>query len=166
MKGQVAYGTIQEHMRALKFFENYIGGSIMLSKIQPRNAESFIAHRLASVCCPATVNKDIGTLHRIFNLAIEPRGYLADETAQLPANLQVQAKESFPYIFISPERLERIRERQKAGKWNSRSDVINNFLRDFDIIRRRASIVECSFHDFRRSAISNWAGQLPIQVVQ
>ena len=48
MKGQVAYGTIQEHMRALNFFENYIGGSIMLSKIQPRNAEAFIAHRLAS----------------------------------------------------------------------------------------------------------------------
>lgn len=264
MKGQVAYGTIQEHMRALKFFENYIGGSIMLSKIQPRNAEAFIAHRLASGCCPATANKDIGTLHRIFNLAIEPRGYLAegqnpfakikkrktteneiryieieeyralvneaknlwwnalisiaygsglrrneilhltwadvdfeiqqiyvnpkketaktviwepkdhekrvvpmaDETAQLLANLQVQAKESFPYIFISPQRLERIRERQKAGKWNSRSDVINNFGRDFDIIRRRASIVECSFHDLRRSAITNWAGQLPIQVVQ
>ena len=263
MKGQVAYGTIQEHMRALKFFENYIGGSIVLSKIQPRNAEAFIADRLASGCCPSTVNKDIGTLHRIFNLAIEPRGYLAegqnpfakikkrkttvneiryveieeyralaneadlwwktlisiaygsglrrnevlhltwtnvdfenqqihvspkketvqtiewepkdhetrivpmaDETAQLLANLQAQAKEGFPYIFISPKRLEKIRERQEAENWNSRSDVINNVGRDFGVIRRRAGVAECTLHDLRRSATTNWASQLPIHVVQ
>lgn len=78
MKCQVAYGTIQEHTRVLKFFENFIGGSVFLSKIKPRHAEAFIAHRLASGCCPATVNKDISTLHRIFNLAIEPRDYLAE----------------------------------------------------------------------------------------
>jgi len=264
MKGQVAYGTIQEHIRALKFFENYIGGSIMLSKIQPRNAEAFIAHRLASGCCPATANKDIGTLHRIFNLAVEPRGYLAEgqnpfaklkkrkmaenplryvaveeyralmneaegfwwntlisvaygsglrrneilhltwtdvdfenqqihvspkketaktiewepkdhekrvvpmanETAQLLANLQAQAKEGFPYIFISPKRLEKIRERQKIENWTSRSEVINNLRKNFNTIRCRAGIAECTLHDFRRSAITNWAGQLPIQVVQ
>jgi len=264
MEGQVAYGTIQEHKRALQLFENFIGGSIKLSKIQPRNAEAFIAHRLASGCCPATTNKDIGTLRRIFNLAIEPRGYLAegqnpfaklkkrkmaenplryvtveeyralmkeakdfwwntlisiaygsglrrneilhltwanvdfenqqihvspkkettetlewepkdhekrvvpmaDETAQLLANLQAQAKEAFPYIFISPDRLEKIRERQKAGKWTSRSDVINNLRRDFGVIRRRAGVAECSLHDLRRSAITNWAQRLPIQVVQ
>ena len=264
MKGQVAYATLYDQNRALRFFENFIGGSVLLSKIKPRQAEAFIAHRLSTVPSVSTVNKDIRTLKRIFNLAIEPRGYLpegqnpfakikrrkttenkvryveieeyralaneakdlwwnalisiaygsglrrneilhltwadvdfeiqqiyvnpkketaktvnwepkdhekrvvpmADETAQLLVNLQAQAKESFPYIFISPQRLERIRERQKAGKWNSRSDVINNFGRDFDIIRRRASIVECSFHDLRRSAITNWAGQLPIQVVQ
>ena len=263
MKGQVAYGTIQEHMRALKFFENYIGGLIVLSKIQPRNAEAFIAHRLASGCCPSTVNKDIGTLRRIFNLAIEPRGYLiegknpfakikkrktteneiryveieeyralanesdlwwntlisiaygsglrrneilhltwtnidfenqqihvspkketaetvewepkdhekrivpmADETAQLLANLQVQAKEGFPYIFISPKRLEKIRERQKVGNWTSRSEVINNLRKNFIAIRYRANVAKCTLHDLRRSAITNWAQKLPIQVVQ
>jgi integrase len=264
MRGQVAYGTLQEHVRALKFFENFINGSILLSKIQPRNAEAFIAHRLASGCRPATVNKDIGTLHRVFNLAIEPRGYLlegqnpfakikkrkmaqnpqryvtveeyraltgeaknirwktlisiayssglrrnenlyptwadvdfenqqihfspkkktvetiewelkdhekhvvpmADETAQLLANLQVQAKEGYPYIFISSKRLERIRERQNIGKWTPRSEIINNLVRDFGVIRSRAGVAECTLHDLRRSAITNWAGQLPIQVVQ
>ncbi|MCP4261636.1 MAG: site-specific integrase [Planctomycetes bacterium] len=235
----------------------------MLSKIQPRNAEAFVAYRLASGCCPATVNKDIGTLHRIFNLAIEPRGYLADgqnpfakikkrkmaqsplryvtieeyralanktdlwwntlisiaygsglrrneilhlawinvdfenqqihvrpkretvetiewepkdheervvpmadETAQLLADLYAQAKERFPYIFISPKRLKRIRERQKVEDWTSRSEVINNLVRNFGVIRRRAGVAECTLHDLRRSAITNWAGQLPIQVVQ
>ena len=250
MKGQVAYGTIQEQMRALKFFENYIGGSIMLSKIQPRNAEAFIAHRLSTVPSVSTVNKDIRTLRSIFNLAIEPRGYLregqnpfakikerktteneiryveieeylalmdkaknlwwhgllsiaygsglrhneilnltwknidfenklitvvakkasknllewdpksrrnrvvpmSDENAQLLANLQLKAKEGFPYIFISPQRLKRIRERQRIGTWNPRSQIINNFNRDFRVLRCRAGVDECVVHDFRRSA--------------
>jgi len=41
---------------------------------------------------------------------------MADETAQLLANLQTQAKEGFPYIFISPKRLEKIQEHQKIEK--------------------------------------------------
>lgn len=91
---------------------------------------------------------------------------MADVTAQLPANLQAHAKEGFPYIFISPKRLERIRERQKIGKWTPRSEVINSPGRDFGVTRRRAGVAECTLHDLRRSAITNWAGQLPIQVVQ
>jgi len=264
MRGQVAYGTLQEHMRALRLFDNYIGGSIVLGKNQPRNAESFIADRLASGLSVATVNKDIATLRRVFNLAACPRGYLsesqnpfaklkkrkiaqqplryvsvdeysalrdaaqnlwwralfsmaygsglrrneiltmtwadidfenqkiyvipkketaetfewepkdhenrvvpmADETAQLLVDLQVQAKVGFPYIFVSPARLERIRKRQKIGKWNSRSEIINNLGRDFNNLRCRAGVAECTLHDLRRSAITNWAGKLPIQVVQ
>ena len=51
---------------------------------------------------------------------------MSDETAQLLANLQAQAKEGFPYIFISPERLKMIRQRQKIGTWNPCSQIINN----------------------------------------
>ncbi|MHC4500941.1 MAG: phage integrase SAM-like domain-containing protein, partial [Planctomycetota bacterium] len=78
MKGQVAYATLDDQKRALRLFEKYIGSSIRLSKIKPRHAEAFIAHRLASGLSVATVNKDIRTLRRIFNLAIEPRGYLSE----------------------------------------------------------------------------------------
>jgi integrase len=264
MKGQVAYATLDDQKRALRFFENFIGGSVLLLKIKPRHAEAFIAHRLSTVPSVSTVNKDIRTLKRIFNLAIEPRGYLsegqnpfakikqrkkppnqqryvtveeyralaneaknlwwnalisvaygsglrrneilyltwadvdfenqqiyinpkketaetiewepkdhekrivpmADETAQLLADLQVQNEEGSPYIFISPKRLERIRERQKVGKWTPRSEVINNLRGNFHSIRRQAGIAECTLHDLRRSAITNWASQLPIQVVQ
>jgi integrase len=91
---------------------------------------------------------------------------MAYETAQLLASLQAHANEGFPYIFISSKRLERIRERQKIGKWTPLSEVINNLGRDFCVIRRRAGVAECTLHDLRRSAITNWAGQLPIQVVQ
>jgi len=91
---------------------------------------------------------------------------MADETAQLLANLQAQAKEGFPYIFVSPKRIEKIRERQKIGKWTPRSEIINNLGRDFGVIRSRAGVAECTLHDLRRSVITNWARQLPIQVVQ
>ncbi len=236
----------------------------MLSKIKPRHAEAFIAHRLSTVPSVATVNKDIRTLQHIFNLAIEPRGHLmegqnpfakikerktteneiryveieeylalmdkaknfwwraflsiaygsglrrneilnltwknidfenqliiiaakkesqrllawdpksrrnrvvplSDESAQLLADLQLKAEEGFPYIFISPQRLKRIRERQKVGTWTPRSQIVNNLDRDFRGLRCKAGVDECVIHDLRRSAITNWAKKLPIQVVQ
>ncbi len=264
MRDQVAYTTLYDQLRALRFFENFIGGSVLLSKIKPRHAEAFIAHRLSTVPSVSTVNKDIRTLRSIFNLAIEPRGYLregqnpfakikerktteneiryveieeylalmdkaknlwwrgllsdaygsglrhneilnltwknidfenqlitvvakkasknllewdpksrrnrvvpmSDESAQLLADLQLKAKESFPYIFISLQRLKRIRERQRIGTWNPRSQIINNLDRDFRVLRCKAGVDECVIHDLRRSAITNWAKKLPIQVVQ
>lgn len=78
MKGQVAYATLSDQRRALELFEKFIGEPILLSEITPRHAEAFIAHRLSTIPSVATVNKDIRTLRRIFNLAIEPRGYLVE----------------------------------------------------------------------------------------
>lgn len=264
MKGQVAYATLIDQVRALRLFEKYIGDSITLREIKPRHAEGFIAERLASGVAVATVNKDIRTLRRIFNLAIDPRGYLledqnpfgkikqrkkadkplryvlvqeyrllieaanslwwksflslaygsglrkgeilnltwtdidfenqqiyirakeptehtvewepkdhenrlvpvSDESTQLLANLQTESKEGFPYVFISPERFEIIKRREEAKLWNSRSETVNNMSRDFEVIRRRAGLLDCTLHDLRRSAITNWAQHLPIQVVQ
>jgi integrase len=91
---------------------------------------------------------------------------MANETAQLLVDLQVQAKVGFPYIFVSPKRLDRIKKRQKIGRWNSRSEIINNLGKNFNSLRRRAGVAKCTLHDLRRSAITNWAGKLPIQVVQ
>jgi len=78
MKGQVAHGTLLVQMQVLKLFENFIGDSIAMSKIQPHHAEAFIANCLASGLKVATVNKYIRTLRRVFNLAIEPRSYIAE----------------------------------------------------------------------------------------
>jgi integrase len=264
MKGQVAYATLDDQKRALRLFEKYIGSSIRLSKIKPRHAEAFIAHRLASGLSVATVNKDIRTLRRIFNLAIEPRGYLSEgqnpfgklkqrkkakqpirymkiveyrrlldkarnvwwrtlvslaygsglrkneilnltwadidfehqlirvaskqetsriiewepedhekrvvpmssEALRLLARMQVNAEDGHPYIFVSPERLRRIKERTRIGRWNSRSEIINNLRKNFQNMRCRAGLAKFTLHDFRKSAITNWAQHLPIQVVQ
>lgn len=264
MQGQVAHATLQDQMRALRFFAEYAGSSRVLRKIHPRHAEAFIADRLASGLSVGTVNKDIRTLRRIFNLAIEPRGYVGEghnpfgklkqrrkakkpiryvqiveyrklldaakntwwkallslgygsglrkneilhltwadidfenqlirvtpkgqtketidwepkdhekrvvpmstETVQLLVRMQVDAEEGHPYVFIWPTRLERIRERVRIGKWNSRSEVVNNLRTNFHSMRRRANLTEFTLHDLRKSAITNWAQHLPIQIVQ
>jgi integrase len=264
MTGQVAYASLVDQKRALRLFEKYIGGRIGLHQIKPRHAESFIAHRLSSGIAVGTANKDIRTLKHIFNLAIQPRGYLvegqnpfarlrerkmsakairyvtveeygtlmkatgklwwqtllavaygsglrrremlnltwadidfenqrvrvvpknstkytiewepkdhenrvvpiSDQASQLLANLQAASQEGFPYVFITPKRLARIKLRIKTNCWNPRSEEINNLSRDFDVIRCHSGIAECTIHDLRRSAITNWAQQLPIQVVQ
>ena len=264
MKGQVAYATLSDQRRALELFEKFIGKSILLSKIKPRHAEASIAHRFSTVPSVGTANKDIRTLRSIFNLAIEPRGYLSEgqnpfarikerkmteneiryvtieeyrklmkaagkiwwnallsvaygsglhrseilhltwadidfegqrikvvakkgsedllewepksrknrvvpmsnEAADLLVNMQAEASEGHPYVFVSPKRLEKIKERREIGKWTPRSELINNLGRDFNVVRRRAKVTGCTIHDLRRSALTNWAEKLPIQVVQ
>jgi integrase len=264
MKGQVAYATLLEQMRALRLFEKFIGGSVMVHEIKPRDAEAFIASRLTVELATATINKDIRTLRRVFNLAIHPRGYLlegqnpfgrmkqrkkacqdiryisvaeyrllrdaakslwwrslmalaygsglrrgeilnltwtdvdfgnkqvhvrskrlddqtigwepkdhenrvvplSDEALNLLVDLRAQAEAGYPYLFIWPARLRHIQKRLLIGRWNERSEVINNLGRDYEVIRRRAGVDACTLHDLRRSAITNWANKLPIQVVQ
>lgn len=259
MRGQVAYATLYDQVRALRFFEKFIGGSTLLVNIHPRNAEAFISNRLSSGVSISTVNKDIRTLKRIFNLAIDPRGYLHEnqnpfvkikqrkttpkqlryvsiqeykkllgstdkiwwkallaiaygsglrrqeilyltwsdidfenrqirvtakqqtektiewepkdhETRVLPmteqasqflADLQLICPEGHSYPFISIDRFERIIK----SKQDSVSDH-NNLIRDFKVIQKHADIFKCTLHDLRRSAITNWAQYLPIQVVQ
>jgi len=74
--------------------------------------------------------------------------------------------QAIPYIFISPERLKRIRERQKIGTWNPSSQIINNLDRNFRLLRQNSGVSYCTLHDLRRTAITNWAKKLPIQIVQ
>jgi integrase len=42
----------------------------------------------------------------------------------------------------------------------------NNLRENFHRVRQRAKVSKCTLHDLRRSAITNWASRLPIQVVQ
>jgi len=91
---------------------------------------------------------------------------MSEQTTQLLANLQATSIEGHAYIVILPKRFARIKQREKAGKRNSRSEILNNVNRDFDVIRCRSGIDKCTLHDLRRSAITNWAQHLPIQVVQ
>jgi len=102
MIGQVAPATLRDQVRSLEMFANHVGKQITLEKISPRHAESFIAARLASGLKVATANKDIRTLRRAFNLAIEPRGYLADRNN--PFRKIKQRKMSTKLLrYVTPE---------------------------------------------------------------
>jgi len=100
----------------------------------------------------------------------EPKGRknrevpISDEALKLLVDIQVNAPEEHPYVFISLHRLERIAERIRIGKWNERSEVIHNMTRKFKLIRIKAKVDKCTIHDLRKSVITNWSKKLPIQV--
>ena len=102
----------------------------------------------------------------------EPKGRknrvvpMSDETCELLKRRQVLAGKGDFYLFLSLKRVMHIASRRQKGTWKAQSALVNNFGRDFGVIRRRAGLQDCSVHDLRRSAITNWSQVLPIQVVQ
>jgi integrase len=58
------------------------------------------------------------------------------------------------------------RDRASEGRWKAGQDLVNNMLRRFKTICRRAGVGQFTIHDLRRSCITNWARELPIRVVQ
>ncbi len=54
------------------------------------------------------------------------------------------------------------RERLPKGKQIKRQ----NTWRDFQVIRRKAGVPNCSLHDLRKSYCTNLAGSIPMHVVQ
>ena len=51
-------------------------------------------------------------------------------------------------------------------RWRTGQDLINNLLRRFKTICRRAGVGPYTIHDLRRSCITNWAHHLPVHVVR
>jgi len=100
MVGQVAYSTLKDQLRALRFFADHVGYQVPLEQIRPVHAESFVAARLSLELAVSTVNKDVRTLKGIFNRAIEPRRYLAEGTN--PFDKIKQRKLAFPPVRYIP----------------------------------------------------------------
>ncbi len=85
---------------------------------------------------------------------------LTNEVVQMLADHQSQQPERHPYVFVLPARYAYIQSHLRArGKWkysDSRQKVVPIFNRTFAKILRRAGIERGTFHDLRRTAISNW----------
>ena len=85
---------------------------------------------------------------------------LTDEVAQMLADHQDEQREGHPYVFVLPARYAYIQDQLRAhGKWkysDSSQKVVPIFNRTFRRILRRAGIERGTFHDLRRTAISNW----------
>ena len=91
---------------------------------------------------------------------------ITDQAIKLLTDLFANSIEGHPYVFVSPARLKILKTRKKKNPWDQTPDTVNNIMRQFEGILKKAGIAKCTLHDLRRSAITNWAQHLPIQVVQ
>ena len=130
----------------------HVGEKIGLQNILSRHAESFIAARLASGLAVGTVNKDILTLKRIFNLAIEPRGYLLTGTNPFE-KIRPRKKSEKPIRYVSLEEYRALMNEAMDDVWwralmsvaygssLRRGEILNPTWADVDFERERFRIV-------------------------
>jgi len=84
---------------------------------------------------------------------------LTEDVLKLLIALQDRRPAGYPYVMVPANRYDHIQRRRKRGDWSyddARTSVINNFTKEFKKIRTKAGIKTGTFHDFRRTAITNW----------
>ncbi len=85
---------------------------------------------------------------------------LKEDVIRLLINLQDQRPAGYPYVLVPPRRYDLIQRQLRAtGKWtlsHARTAVINNFKTMFDTILAVAHIKSGTFHDLRKTAITEW----------
>lgn len=102
---------------------------------------------------------------------------LQEDVAQLLINLQNRRPAGYPYVFVPPKRYDRIqltrqgKSKRKKNSWSIRdanNSVINGFTGMFNEIKIKAGIKKGTFHDLRRTAITNWfyAGLEVLEVME
>jgi len=261
MTGQVSHSTLREQTRALGYLEELLGDKL-LRRISRCDAEQYIQRRSKSGVSPSTVNKEVASLKRVFNLAqrraylpagsnpfvgihrrkvsCRPKRYVSEEEIRrllecahslkwrvflsllyvtglrlseachltwddvdFPGRmLQVAPKrdprrtvpwepkdhelrhvplgrrmaellqewksarpDGVPYVFVDRERYELVMAQVQAGQWREGQSIVNNVLRHFKVIVRRAGTRTCTIHDLRRSCLTNWAREVPAHVL-
>lgn len=158
MAGQVAYATLKDHLRALSLFADHIGRRTQLRCISPREAEFFVASRLASGLSVGSVNKDIRTLKGIFNLAIEPRGYLAEGTNPF-AKIKQRTVAAKPPKYVSTEEFNKVFKASKNLWWKAfltlaytsagrRDELLNLTWSDIDFENQNVSFLPKQASEF------------------
>ena len=263
-KGSMSRNTLIMQLSTIRLLATRTGWERDLRKIASRDIEAFRAWRSEDGWAPATVNKDVKQLKRLFNLAIS-RGYvqagrnpcvgvsllkvgekrpaymspekferlygeaatltdravlmvfytgglrrkegfcltwddidfdrdiahvarrkldgyvqawtpkdherreipLPKQAVDLLTQLKEQAPAGCPYVFMDAGRWEYYRGCVDRGEWAETRHLVNNVLRKFKTMLKRAGIGKYTLHDLRRSCITNWARKgLPIHVTQ
>ncbi len=71
--------------------------------------------------------------------------------------------EGYPYVLVPAGRYDHIKQvLRPKGKWtlsNARNKVINNFTKQFNKILAIAHVDKGTFHDIRKTAITQWFRQ-------
>jgi integrase len=86
---------------------------------------------------------------------------LTNKVIELLARHQACQPECHSYVFVPPQRYEHIQKVRKAGNWTVEKGrcPLNNFHLQFKAIRAIAAIDNGTFHDLRRTCLSNWLAQ-------
>lgn len=87
---------------------------------------------------------------------------LDDRIVSLLAKHQNEQPDGYPYVFVPPGRYDQIQRLRQQRKWSSsdsRLKVINNFMRVFERILKRAHVGKRKFHDLRATTLTNWFNQ-------
>jgi integrase len=88
---------------------------------------------------------------------------LKKDVSQLLIDLQNRRPERYPYVLVPPGRYDHIQQILRSkGKWtlsNARNKVINNFTKQFNRILAIAHVDKGTFHDIRKTAITDWFRQ-------
>ncbi len=88
---------------------------------------------------------------------------LTEDVGQLLIDLQNRRPEGYPYVFVPPQRYDHIQQQLRLrGKWtllSAKDNVINNLSRQLEKIRTKARVDKGTFHDIRKTAITNWFRQ-------
>ena len=89
-----------------------------------------------------------------------------EKVMQLLADLQSEAMEGCPYVFVPAWRWDFIQQARKSRKWKENQSLLNNLNKRLGTLRKKAGLKHFTYHDLRRSCITNWAKELPAHVVQ
>ncbi len=82
---------------------------------------------------------------------------LTEQLISMLCEHQSLQPEKYPYVFVPPCRYDVIQKNQKAKQYTTGpgKDLITNFTRQFKMILKRAEVKAGTFHDLRRTALSN-----------
>jgi integrase len=86
---------------------------------------------------------------------------LTADLVRLLVELQISQPEGDPYVFVPMARYKQIQELRRSGQWTVEKgrSPISKFCHHFNTIRARAGIASGTFHDLRRTCLSNWIVQ-------
>ncbi len=86
---------------------------------------------------------------------------LTADLVRLLVGHQMSQPEGCPYVFVPTVLYEHIQELRRAGQWSVERgrSPLSKFCHHFNKIRRLADIEIGTFHDLRRTCLSNWVAQ-------
>lgn len=88
---------------------------------------------------------------------------LKEDVSQLLIDLQNRRPEGYPYVLVPPGRYDYIQQvLRPKGKWtltSAKNKVVNNFTKQFKKILALAHVDKGTFHDIRKTAITDWFRQ-------